>query len=207
LYVGNTDLKKGLGEIEEQIVNILQNYHEKMQSKKQDDGDSNLSHDIHTTNIISSKTDAGSSSVFPSHSNSYSSSASRTQQENAMSMLTTEEEPARTIHQLFGSPHPFNIQDFASTPSSPIRQDLTNPFATQNNSISNKESEFKNFAVFISKDQPFRYTGLRPPHLSTEELKRKDGAEEEYPLTYDELKHKVWRKANGRKQSTSMELS
>lgn len=44
----------------------------------------------------------------------------------------------------------------------------------------------------VSKQQPYRYAGLRPPHMSMEELRKKDNVEEEYPLTYHELKVKVW---------------
>ncbi|RLN50444.1 hypothetical protein BBJ29_000986 [Phytophthora kernoviae] len=47
-------------------------------------------------------------------------------------------------------------------------------------------------AAMLTKQQPYRYMGLRPPHMSMEELRKKDNVEEEYPLTYHELKVKVW---------------
>ena len=43
-------------------------------------------------------------------------------------------------------------------------------------------------------EQPYHYTSVRPPTLTLTEMHRKDTAEEEYPLTYDELKAKVWRR-------------
>ncbi|GLE07602.1 hypothetical protein PINS_up018205 [Pythium insidiosum] len=47
-------------------------------------------------------------------------------------------------------------------------------------------------STVLARGQPYRYGDLKPPHLSIEDLKRKDNVEEEYPLTYDELKVKVW---------------
>ncbi|EEY56618.1 uncharacterized protein PITG_10165 [Phytophthora infestans T30-4] len=56
----------------------------------------------------------------------------------------------------------------------------------------NKSPSAKTINAMLAKQQPYRYTGLRPPHLSVEELRKKDNVEEEYPLTYHELKVKVW---------------
>jgi hypothetical protein len=50
----------------------------------------------------------------------------------------------------------------------------------------------KVITALVAKQQPYRYSGLRPPHMSVEELRKKDNVEEEYPLTYKELKSKVW---------------
>ncbi|KAG6964774.1 hypothetical protein JG687_00005765 [Phytophthora cactorum] len=55
-----------------------------------------------------------------------------------------------------------------------------------------KTATAKTVNALLSKQQPYRYAGLRPPHLSVEELRKKDNVEEEYPLTYHELKVKVW---------------
>ncbi|KAG6963940.1 hypothetical protein JG688_00007928 [Phytophthora aleatoria] len=55
-----------------------------------------------------------------------------------------------------------------------------------------KTATAKTVNTMLSKQQPYRYAGLRPPHLSVEELRKKDNVEEEYPLTYHELKVKVW---------------
>ncbi|CAK4440880.1 unnamed protein product [Aphanomyces euteiches] len=48
-------------------------------------------------------------------------------------------------------------------------------------------------SILGKTDQPYRYNGVRPPTLTLTEMHRKEMAEEEYPLTYDELKAKVWR--------------
>lgn len=55
-----------------------------------------------------------------------------------------------------------------------------------------KAPNLKAITALVAKQQPYRYTGLRPPHMSVEELRKKDNVEEEYPLTYKELKSKVW---------------
>ena len=43
-------------------------------------------------------------------------------------------------------------------------------------------------------EQPYRSAGVKPPTRAPTEMHRKEAAEEEYPLTYDELKNKVWRR-------------
>ncbi|EQC33205.1 hypothetical protein SDRG_09189 [Saprolegnia diclina VS20] len=43
-------------------------------------------------------------------------------------------------------------------------------------------------------EQPYRYGGVKPPTMTLHEMHRKEAAEEEYPLTYDELKSKVWKR-------------
>ncbi|RHY60935.1 hypothetical protein DYB30_003807 [Aphanomyces astaci] len=55
-------------------------------------------------------------------------------------------------------------------------------------------------SILGKSEQPYRYMGVRPPTLTLSEMHRKENAEEEYPLTYDELKAKVWRSG---KDSTS----
>ncbi|OQR88851.1 hypothetical protein THRCLA_10061, partial [Thraustotheca clavata] len=40
-------------------------------------------------------------------------------------------------------------------------------------------------------NQPYRYNGVKPPTLTLSEMHRKEAVEEEYPLTYDELKNKT----------------
>lgn len=55
-----------------------------------------------------------------------------------------------------------------------------------------KGVNLKAITALVAKQQPYRYTGLRPPHMTVEELRKKDNVEEEYPLTYMELKSKVW---------------
>ncbi|RHY32275.1 hypothetical protein DYB32_002906 [Aphanomyces invadans] len=54
-------------------------------------------------------------------------------------------------------------------------------------------------SILGKTEQPYRYMGVRPPTLTLTEMHKKENAEEEYPLTYDELKAKVWRsgKENG----------
>lgn len=55
-----------------------------------------------------------------------------------------------------------------------------------------KASAAVNVNAIVSKAQPFRYAHLRPPHLSVDELREHDDVEEDYPLTYHELKATVW---------------
>ena len=51
-------------------------------------------------------------------------------------------------------------------------------------------------------EQPYRYEGVKPPTLRKDDLHRSDNTEEEYPLTYHELKSKVWREtAPGQKRA------
>ncbi|KAF0695602.1 Aste57867_13642 [Aphanomyces stellatus] len=49
-------------------------------------------------------------------------------------------------------------------------------------------------SILGKSEQPYRYNAVKPPTLTLSEMYKKETAEEEYPLTYDELKAKVWRK-------------
>ncbi|OQR98306.1 hypothetical protein ACHHYP_08747 [Achlya hypogyna] len=49
-------------------------------------------------------------------------------------------------------------------------------------------------SILGKTEQPYRYGGVKPPTMTLSEMHRKEATEEEYPLTYDELKSKVWRR-------------
>lgn len=167
-FEGDSDMKKVLGEIEEQIVVVLQKYHLKNEAKKIDDAsnDNNLS-----------SSSGGTSARKTSHS-----SKDRT-------------ETLGYSQAVSGGGSSVGISDTGSGPlPGAAALGTENPASTGPGvaSDSQKALNFKTISALMSKDQPYRYVGLRPPHLSMEELKKKDNVEEEYPLTYDELKVKVW---------------
>uniref|UniRef100_K3WLD9 Uncharacterized protein n=1 Tax=Globisporangium ultimum (strain ATCC 200006 / CBS 805.95 / DAOM BR144) TaxID=431595 RepID=K3WLD9_GLOUD len=166
----DSDMKKVLGEIEEQVVAILQKYHLKSEAKKMDDAskDSNSPSSPGVTSARSAsqagKARAEISGTPQTAPHGTASARVDTSQSSlpGAAQLGTERSGSTNL----GSP---------SVPAD-----------------SQKVLNFKTISALVSKDQPYRYGGLRPPHLSMEELKKKDNVEEEYPLTYDELKVKVW---------------
>lgn len=94
--------------------------------------------------------------------------------------------------------HPTPASDIAPLAATGVPQANTSPVqttaASQTGGLpeANKPVNLKAITALLAKHQPYRYAGLRPPHMSIEELRKKDNVEEEYPLTYQELKSKVW---------------
>lgn len=162
-------MKKILGEIEEQIVTVLQKYHLKNEAK-----------------ILEEAMKDGGSTTSSSPGRPSSQSV-KLRGDHAASAVPGDA-PSLDDSGAQGAPTHSNASGgavtAASEPSSALDSDCAGG--------SHKTVSVKAVGALVSKDQPYRYGGLRPPHLSLEELKKKDNVEEEYPLTYDELKVKVW---------------
>ncbi|POM68287.1 Outer Dynein Arm Docking Complex [Phytophthora palmivora] len=168
--VHNDDMKQVLGDIEEQIVTVLQAYHAKVEAAKKEE--------IPVQTIASTSL---SPQVSPAKRKSSVAVTTRNRRSSvglkAMAAFVPDSETART-----GS-------TAVSTGSSTSHQ---SPPAVAPATDGNKSPTTKSVKAMLAKQQPYRYTGLRPPHMSMEELRKKDNVEEEYPLTYHELKVKVW---------------
>ncbi|POM58581.1 Hypothetical protein PHPALM_36752 [Phytophthora palmivora] len=168
--VHNDDMKQVLGDIEEQIVTVLQAYHAKVEAAKKEE--------IPVQTIASTSL---SPQVSPAKRKSSVAVTTRNRRSSvglkAMAAFVPDSETART-----GS-------TAISTGSSASHQ---SPPAVAPAADGNKSPTTKSVKAILAKQQPYRYTGLRPPHMSMEELRKKDNVEEEYPLTYHELKVKVW---------------
>ncbi|TYZ62004.1 hypothetical protein PybrP1_010912 [[Pythium] brassicae (nom. inval.)] len=165
----DNDMKKILGEVEEQVVTVLQNFHLKSEAQL--------------------KEEAAKDAARPGSS---APSSSRKPREAMKSRPGTPvSAPAPTEHaSLPGGLSPELETNQASASAGTGGATASGQrTATEPQQLS---PTVKAVSAFVARDQPYRYAGLRPPHLSMEELKKKDNVEEEYPLTYDELKSKVW---------------
>ncbi|RLN02191.1 hypothetical protein BBJ28_00001268 [Nothophytophthora sp. Chile5] len=165
------DMKKVLGEIEEQIVGVLQTYHAKVEAAKKDG-------EIPEQTLASSNP-SSAAGLPPSKHNRRPSAAPR-----ATTDLTNDKEAARLRSAAGASP------PSGGSSSSRVAQHGVSTANTGGDG--SKGLDAKTVKAMLSKQQPYRYAGLRPPHMSMEELRKKDNMEEEYPLTYHELKVKVW---------------
>lgn len=153
-------MKKILGDIEEQVVTVLQNFYVKTEAKLKEEA--SRDGPISARKASLTKVRAEGAMLAPT----------------APSTTTTTESIENTL--VPPSTTPVGVDYRVSSNQRTGAEPLQSP------------TNFKAVSAFVSKDQPYRYAGLRPPHLSLEELKKKDNVEEEYPLTYDELKSKVW---------------
>ncbi|DAZ98249.1 TPA: hypothetical protein N0F65_008934 [Lagenidium giganteum] len=164
----NSDVKKILGDIEEQTVNVLQRYHAKLEAKRLEE-EKEREEAAAAEALANAKNDPRAKSA----------SGRRTLTGRHKTDTDANESQAATTGEAAATA--------AAPPAVP-----SPPFAAAN-AVESKAPTLKSITAVLSKEQPYRYAGLKPPHLSMEELKRKDNVEEEYPLTYDELKNKVWR--------------
>ncbi|OWY97340.1 hypothetical protein PHMEG_00032155 [Phytophthora megakarya] len=171
--VHNDDMKQVLGDIEEQIVTVLQAYHAKVEADKKEEIPVQT---IATTTL--------SPQVSPAKRKSSVAVGARNRRSSvglkAMVGIIPDSGVAR-IGSAAGSP--------GNGPSKTTQQ-TSSPVAAA--SDGHKSPAAKTVKAILEKKQPYRYAGLRPPHMSMEELRKKDNVEEEYPLTYHELKVKVW---------------
>ncbi|KAF4322842.1 hypothetical protein BBO99_00002410 [Phytophthora kernoviae] len=143
------DMKVVLGDIEEQIVTVLQSYHAKVEAAMKEGN-------VPEEPIASTK-------LSPQGA---ASSSKRKASVAVRSRPTGGNGTTKTTDQ---------VAPVANT----VGDDNKSPIT-------------KSAKAMLTKQQPYRYMGLRPPHMSMEELRKKDNVEEEYPLTYHELKVKVW---------------
>lgn len=162
-------MKKILGEVEDQVVTVLQNFHIKTEAKIKEAA-------------------AAKNAALPSPNTP---SSSRKAREATKSRPGT---PALTEP---GLPLPSGASTQRELETNQVTASAgPDSTAASNQRVSAEPQQMsptvKAVSAFVARDQPYRYAGLRPPHLSMEELKKKDNVEEEYPLTYDELKAKVW---------------
>ncbi|KAE8894229.1 hypothetical protein PF005_g5525 [Phytophthora fragariae] len=162
-------MKQVLGDIEEQIVSVLQAYHAKVESTKKDDPVQTIA--------------AANLSPQQSPSKRKASVATRVRRSSIGS---------RAVAELISGGESARVGSAASssTLAGPKPTQGAQPAAAVVDGI--KSPSTKTIKALASKQQPYRYAGLRPPHMSMEELRKKDNVEEEYPLTYHELKVKVW---------------
>ncbi|KAG7384137.1 E3 ubiquitin-protein ligase mib1 [Phytophthora pseudosyringae] len=172
--VHSDDMKQVLGDIEEQIVTVLQAYHAKVEATKKEEAP------------IQTIASARSSSQAPPAKRKASMAVGARTRRSSMVPKTTPEliseaEAART-----GSAA---ATSSSAGGASKATHQAPPPAAADGG---NKSPTTKSVNAMLSKKQPYRYAGLRPPHLSMDELRKKDNVEEEYPLTYHELKVKVW---------------
>lgn len=164
---GESDMKKILGDIEEQIVVILQKFNTKTEAKKMELLAKESNNALRTPGSSPSRKTPLGLKLQPGEVHPQADDDANTATEGL-------------------SPPPLNLQA--------IERAKTAAVATIAGSAgdTHKALDFRTISALLAKEQPYRYTGLRPPHLSMDELKKKDNVEEEYPLTYDELKAKVW---------------
>lgn len=158
-------MKKILGDIEEQIVVLLQKFNTKTEAKKME--------------LLAKE--SNNALRTPSSSPSRMISLGLKLQPGELDPQTDDDASTATEGI---SPPPLNLQDIERAKAAAIN--------SSGSSDAHKALDFRTISALLAKEQPYRYTGLRPPHLSMDELKKKDNVEEEYPLTYDELKAKVW---------------
>jgi hypothetical protein len=175
----DSDMKKILGDVEEQIVTVLQKYSIKMEAKKQG-------------MIVVPKRDDGNSDTLDNNQNT---------------------SPGKPLSG--GSPgarrRPSTVERQQIPPENAGQQALPPPLSyipppdlqPGCPDCRTVNVNGRSVAALLAREQPYRYGGLRPPHLSVDELKKKDNVEEEYPLTYDELKVKVWRSENSNSHAPS----
>ncbi|RLN90442.1 hypothetical protein BBJ28_00001303 [Nothophytophthora sp. Chile5] len=165
------DMKKVLGEIEEQIVAVLQTYHAKVETARKDGAISEQT--LASTNLSSA------TGLSPSKRNRRASAIPR----------------ATTDHANDGEAARLRSAAGAFSPSGGSSSSRATQYGVSTANMGGDGSKglnVKTVKAMLSKQQPYRYAGLRPPHMSMEELRKKDNMEEEYPLTYHELKVKVW---------------
>ncbi|GMF24061.1 unnamed protein product [Phytophthora fragariaefolia] len=168
LLLGDDSMKQVLGDIEEQIVSVLQAYHAKVESSKKDDP-------VQTV---------PSAALSPQQSPSRRKASVVRGRRGSMG--------SRSMAEFVGDGETARVGSATSSSvgSTKAMQQGSQPAAAAAEGI--KSPSTKTIKAMVSKQQPYRYVGLRPPHMSMEELRKKDNMEEEYPLTYHELKVKVW---------------
>ncbi|KAG4053551.1 hypothetical protein PC123_g11308 [Phytophthora cactorum] len=172
--VHTDDMKQVLSDIEEQIVTVLQAYHAKVEANKKEES-SNLP--IATSGLPSQ--------ASPVKRKASVAVAARTRRSSVIPKATAESiSEARTKSAAAIS----SSTSSGASKATQQAQQAPVPAAPDGD----KTATAKTVNALLSKQQPYRYAGLRPPHLSVEELRKKDNVEEEYPLTYHELKVKVW---------------
>lgn len=160
-------MKKILGDIEEQIVVLLQKFNSKTEAKKMELLAKESNNALRTPGTSPSRKTSLGLKLQPGESDPQ-----------------TDEDASSAAEGL--SPPPLNLQVIERAKAAAAAVN------SSGNSDAHKALDFRTISALLAKEQPYRYTGLRPPHLSMDELKKKDNVEEEYPLTYDELKAKVW---------------
>ncbi|GMF64647.1 unnamed protein product [Phytophthora lilii] len=169
-------MKQVLGDIEEQIVSVLQAYHAKVEATKKDDV---------PMQTIASTTLSPQQSPSKRKASVVASSRRGSMGARAMAEFISEGEAARAGSASAASPS-------SSTAGGTSKAGQEGPPPPSIPADGSKSPSTKTINAMVSKKQPYRYAGLRPPHMSMEELRKKDNMEEEYPLTYYELKVKVW---------------
>ncbi|KAI9993476.1 hypothetical protein PInf_015559 [Phytophthora infestans] len=171
--VHTDDMKQVLSDIEEQIVTVLQAYHAKVEAIRKEEA---LNQPVATASL--------SSQAPPAKRKASVVGGARTRRSSMIPKATAESiVEARTK-----SAAAISSSASSATKAPQQAQPALLPAAAD----ANKSPSAKTINAMLAKQQPYRYTGLRPPHLSVEELRKKDNVEEEYPLTYHELKVKVW---------------
>ncbi|KUF95242.1 Voltage-gated Ion Channel (VIC) Superfamily [Phytophthora nicotianae] len=168
------DMKQVLSDIEEQIVTVLQAYHAKVEAIKKEEA---LNQPTVATSLPSQ--------ASPVKRKASVAVGARTRRSSVVPKAVAESiSEARTKSAAAISPS-------TAIGAAKVTQQ-TQQAPVSDAADGDKSSSAKAVNAMLSKRQPYRYTGLRPPHLSVEELRKKDNVEEEYPLTYHELKVKVW---------------
>ncbi|KAI9993435.1 hypothetical protein PInf_015517 [Phytophthora infestans] len=171
--VHTDDMKQVLSDIEEQIVTVLQAYHAKVEAIRKEEA---LNQPVATASL--------SSQAPPAKRKASVVGGARTRRSSMIPKATAESiVEARTK-----SAAAISSSASSATKAPQQAQPALLPAAAD----ANKSPSAKTINAMLAKQQPYRYTGLRPPRLSVEELRKKDNVEEEYPLTYHELKVKVW---------------
>ncbi|ETP45041.1 hypothetical protein F442_08481 [Phytophthora nicotianae P10297] len=172
--VHTDDMKQVLSDIEEQIVTVLQAYHAKVEAIKKEEA---LNQPTVATSLPSQ--------ASPVKRKASVAVGARTRRSSVVPKAVAESiSEARTKSAAAISPS-------TAIGAAKVTQQ-TQQAPVSDAADGDKSSSAKAINAMLSKRQPYRYTGLRPPHLSVEELRKKDNVEEEYPLTYHELKVKVW---------------
>eukprot|EP00644_Phytophthora_capsici_P007024 jgi/Phyca11/5933/fgenesh1_pm.PHYCAscaffold_8_\ len=164
------NMKQVLGDIEEQIVTVLQGYHAKVEANKNEQAPIETFASANLTSHVS-------------HSKQRRASVATRSRRVSVGAKAVKEFVNAGDSSRKGSSTTSSVVSGSSK-----AQQAPPPAADD----TNKPPTAKSVSAMLSKEQPYRYAGLRPPHLSMEELRKKDNVEEEYPLTYHELKVKVW---------------
>ncbi|KAL7692298.1 putative ODA1/CCDC63 family protein [Plasmopara halstedii] len=160
----NGDITQVLSDIEEQLVNVLQAYHAKVESSKKD-------------GFLQPP-----ASTSPAVRRLSVAVGSRTRRRTTVLKRTAEKLGGGRLKSVAMISYPGS-----ESASKAIGSTSLHEFVETGTKVSTTAS----VNAMISKEQPYRYANLRPPHLSVEELHKKDDVEEDYPLTYRELKAKV----------------
>ncbi|TMW57133.1 hypothetical protein Poli38472_003058 [Pythium oligandrum] len=196
LSVDDGDMKKLLGDVEDQVVSILQKYSGKLESTRDKE--------IAETAILGKLNDSTQKEAESDNQTSSPGKLVSSTRRSSASPSGKARGPQRSPQRVVSNTQPATSSGEGATsstngalppPLSLMPAPDVNPNATSDAKGGGMNG--RGISALLNKDQPYRYGGLRPPHLSVEELKKKDNVEEEYPLTYDELKVKVWRTESG----------